>query len=413
MIFAPVIAGGTVEHTGGKRRRAIANGISRQSQGDISNQRALLILFLDRNAKGVGLGAVQPGCHRRTEGDVATVTRLNRQVAIVSRFERDFDFQHGRQARIAVIAFGTGVRLIHFAQGVIKDPFHLPFSIVRGPIQHVHGVPQVIGIGGAKLKVNQKRFVGRGAIHAKGELVQPAASHNRCGSQVNFIRHAVIIVVKIKNVIVAVFIGVPASVSAGGCQGSLPISQVNIFQSGTFDHVGLSVAIGIGVERVEVPEFAGVVLKAAHFRPIADIVAVAVGVERVGSQIVGFDGVEQTVAVAVGGGVGGCPVCGQSGLRLRGSGKSRSHLRLSQRIARRVEIRTVKFFPRLARYFPIFPFLLVFSVFGGLLLRKGVYLMAAQQGRTHHRGNHQQNHHRIDCARFVSHNYHSHKAAQR
>ena len=116
---------------------------------------------------------------------------------------RDLDFEHRNQLHVPIGEPAT------IAQRIGKDPSDLPLFVIFRPIQHIHGIPQMIGILRAQFQINDQGLIRLKGIQLKIERLRaktgkaiailPTRQHGR-GGRIKRIRYAVPIIIVIKDI---------------------------------------------------------------------------------------------------------------------------------------------------------------------------------------------------------------------
>ncbi len=310
---------------------------------------------------------------------------------------REFHFEHGNEARVAVGAARVVGRVLraHIVgelRIVASPALHLAVFIAAGPVQHVERVGQVIGDDRTELQVNQNGIVGVQPVdyQLEGTLAVEGSrrtAHDGSGGRINPVGDAVAVIVAVEQVWRAVPVSVGASLR--GCP-----------QARTFKGVWPAVVVRIHRVGVEVPVLSAKI-KAAHLGPIEDAVAIGVGKGWLGAQAQHLPTVPQTVAISIGsfrvGLVLSLLAIGQTVLiavlcfLVVGAGDTDSHATRAraqglrgERVAQRVPIRSQQLFLKVARRRLRFLLLLQCGLSGGLALREGRHLIALEQrGKNH------------------------------
>ena len=117
---------------------------------------------------------------------------------------REAQLEHGYELQVAIGFVGAGRTSAgggDIGKGFVVDILHLPL-VIKGPIQHILGKLQMVGVLGAQLKLNNG-WLARGQIveldlQGIGLSIGEAAFAK--GGEVFVVRHAVAVVVLVKEV---------------------------------------------------------------------------------------------------------------------------------------------------------------------------------------------------------------------
>ena len=221
-------------------------------------------------------------------------------------------FKHRHELQVAIGFVGAGDASAdggNIGKGFVVDILHLPL-VIKGPIQHILGKLQMVGVLRAQLKFHNG-WLARGQIveldlQRIGLSIGEAAFAK--GREVFAVRHAVAVVVLVKKVggVVAV------AVERGGTQRAVGVEA-------PLNAITLAIFVAVGGIRVEIPLLPPQ-RKTGHLDIVAQAIAVGVGHHRAAADAHLLQ-VGQRIAVAVG--------FGQALARAAGSVDA-LHLRRSQ-----------------------------------------------------------------------------------
>ncbi len=216
-----------LERTGRADTRSVEHPCRKRHLGAIlilhNNERRIrqqyftrLILGAHRDAEHIHLCRIKPGCDRRGVGN-GRRAGFDRQISILPVVIRNLQFKHRNQAQIAVGLLSAR------AKGGRVDTLHLPFTIIRRPVQYVERVPQMLRVDRAQLKIHVGRLVNRKLVEREFKhLVLQARdngaaiflldfTHHQSGSRVQLIRDIVVVIVEVEDVGRSIQVGVRAS----------------------------------------------------------------------------------------------------------------------------------------------------------------------------------------------------------
>ena len=200
-------------------------------------------------------------------------------------------FKHRHELQVAIGFVGAGDASAgggNIGKGFVVNILHLPL-VIKGPIQHILGKLQMVGVLRAQLKFHNG-WLARGQIveldlQRIGLSIGEAAFAK--GREVFAVRHAVAVVVLVKKVggVVAV------AVERGGAQGAIRVEA-------PLNAIALAIFVAVDGIRVEIPLLPPQG-KASHLDIVAQAIAVGVGHHRAAADAHLLQ-VGQRIAVAVG-----------------------------------------------------------------------------------------------------------------
>ncbi len=222
-------------------------------------------------------------CQLHGAADIAPPAHVDSGIGGHQRWiiPRHDDFQHGDETQVAIGGLWVLVALVRRhtgSEGRVEHTLDLPIHVAGGPIQHVHGIGQMLRVLRAELKVNQHRPARARVLQSlKGEgerrvfIVRLIGATPRAeGREVNDIGHAVAVAITVKGIGDTVIV----QIRAAGGRGELGRRRAE--QIGTFHRVRQTVAVGIGIGGVKIPHLPIATLEALYLGLIGDTVAVRV-----------------------------------------------------------------------------------------------------------------------------------------
>ncbi len=135
---------GNIEQLCHKVERRIATCITDQGGWQVDAQALFVGRPRDGHLVSFQNGHVQPFCQACIVADNGLFAGNARQM---DRFgSGQGHFQHGHQLHIPIVQRSA------CADFGVVDAANLPLVVAGGPIQHIHAVPKMLGIGGAHFK---------------------------------------------------------------------------------------------------------------------------------------------------------------------------------------------------------------------------------------------------------------------
>ena len=206
----------------------------------------------------------------------------------------DLDLEHGHQTHIAIVVGIGRDGVVDVVEGLAVRVLKLPLPVVQGPVEHVLGIAQMVGVGGRNLELDLDQFVvcqlidlqGEGGVRGKRLRVRGHARlGGEIGRQIQVVAHAVAVVVVVPDVGRAVAVGIGQRRVAG--------AHVPLFA------VGQTVIVGILLQGIGVPDLvAAGHLAAGDFDVVVEPVLVRVFDVGQGAEQA-FGEVDDGVAVGV------------------------------------------------------------------------------------------------------------------
>ncbi len=402
--------GGPVEHAAREGHPVAVRLVLDHAERHVGRQVTVVVRGAHRNPVRVELAGVQPLPQRDLVGAGEWRALLHRQVAVVALLEWDLDLQHGDEAHVALVAVGGQgfVTLLDVGKGGVVARLALDLCplIAAGPVEHAHGVPQVVLVVGPQLEIDERRRARLQIVHLQQERAlvvegRAVVVHHRVNREVHPVGGAVAVVVPVEGVRDVVLI----AVLADAVRREAMLILTHLLRA--FHAVQLIVVVGVGFERVEIPLLPRVP-EARHLHIVRDLVAVRVLLVGVGAQslllcvgqaiaVIVALGVRLFLAVArrpEGRGGAGREILG-GGLRRRDGNRHDGqgvdgHARGAAlgggaRRSMRVPVRPIQHLMRLLRLPLLRLALFMLSALGRHTLGEGVDVVALQQGRDDHR----------------------------
>ncbi len=198
----------------------------------------------------------------------------------------DNDLQHGNQTHVAVlrarVVGASGLRIVGSGEGRAFDPLDLALRVVGRPVEHVHGIGQVIRVDRPELQIEEDgmALIQLGDLDAEGVIAV---------KRIDVSGHLVTLAIAIQDAVVIQIAGDGWSVRRPG---------VKLNQRCALKPVETTVSVRVRAQRIGVPVLVRVP-EPQHLDVVRDGVTIGVAAQRTEAQLMHLNPVRKPVAIRV------------------------------------------------------------------------------------------------------------------